>query len=79
MIERIGGFAQEPVAHVQQAVEIARHSRRMGRVGQGHDAGAQVAFCRAAQHVDGGITVLPDFFNSAISVYSLLQEEKVKK
>jgi hypothetical protein len=29
--------------------------------------------------VNGGVTVLPDFFNSAISVYSLLQEKEVKK
>ena len=29
--------------------------------------------------INGGVTVLPDFFNSAISVYSLLHEEKVHK
>ncbi len=28
--------------------------------------------------INGGITVLPDFFNSAISVYSLLHEERVR-
>jgi len=28
--------------------------------------------------INGGVTVLPDFFNSAISVYSLLPEEKVR-
>ncbi len=28
--------------------------------------------------INGGITVLPDFFNSAISVYSLLNEQKVR-